>query len=57
MVELVDDVCTEPLPEGVRVYRTRMAGNLVASCDRCAYVCAYWECACELAHDCGEYLA
>jgi hypothetical protein len=57
MIELVEDVCTEPLPDGVRVYRSHMAGNLVASCDRCGYVCGYWECGCELAHDCGEYLA
>ena len=52
MIELDYDVCTEPLPDGMRVYRTRLAGNLVAECERCDKVFAYWECACELAHDC-----
>jgi len=51
MIEL-DDICTEPLPEGMRTYRTRLAGNLMAECERCDRVFAYWECACELAHDC-----
>jgi len=56
MIETIDDICTEPLPDGMRTYRTRLAGNLVAACERCDYVCAYWECACDLAHDCESDL-
>lgn len=28
------------------------AGDYIAKCSQCSYVCAYWECACELDHDC-----
>ena len=42
----------DKLPEGIRVYPGYLTGSAVASCDRCAYVCAYWEYACELVHDC-----
>ena len=51
-----EDVCTEPLPEGMRIHRTILAGNLVATCGRCGYVCAYWECVGELVHDCESDL-
>lgn len=30
-------------------------GTYRATCDNCSFVCAYWECACELEHDCEEY--
>lgn len=49
---LDDDTCTEPVPDGVRIYRSRMAGNLVATCDKCGHLWGYWECACDLTHDC-----
>jgi len=52
MIETMDETCNAPLPDGMRVHRTILAGNLVATCGRCGYVCAYWDCACELAHDC-----
>ena len=47
-----EDICAEPMPEGISIHRTILAGNLVATCKHCDYVCAYWECACELVHDC-----
>jgi len=53
MIELVEDTCMEPLPDGVRVYLGRFTGSPVAVCDHCDYMRGYWECACELVHDCG----
>jgi hypothetical protein len=47
------DECAEcTLPDGVRVYNSRMAGNLVATCDACGYLWGYWDCVCELTHEC-----
>lgn len=44
--------CESPaLPKGVNTYHS-LFGGYVASCDNCDYVCVYWECACELAHEC-----
>jgi len=42
--------CDAVLPDGVSV----SFGTAIASCERCSYRCAYWECACELRHDCAE---
>jgi hypothetical protein len=42
--------CGASLPDGVSV----SFGFAVATCSRCSYRCAYWECACELRHDCAE---
>lgn len=39
-------------PESVRLYHSRLGGNLVATCDVCGSVWAYWDCVCELAHEC-----
>jgi hypothetical protein len=30
-------------------------GGYTATCSKCNFVCGYWECACELQHDCGEW--
>lgn len=30
-------------------------GAFIAKCKKCNFVCAYWECGCELEHDCNEY--
>lgn len=46
------DVCNEPMPKGMTT-DYGMFGGYVARCENCAYVCAYWGCACELAHDCN----
>lgn len=46
-----DHVC-DPVPAGVSVGRSRLAGTLLAECAVCGWRCAYWECACDLAHDC-----
>lgn len=48
-----DGDCTVPLP--AKVYITQnMSGMPIANCRFCSYACAYWECACELEHDCEE---
>lgn len=39
------------VPHGVTVGRSRLSGTPVAKC-QCGWVCVYWACACELAHDC-----
>jgi len=46
------EVCTEPAPESIEFYNTRITGTGVASCKNCSFTCVYWECACELSHDC-----
>lgn len=55
MSNLLDDICcSDPkLPNGIRTYYAHLSGAYVASCDNCSYMCAYWDCACELAHDCA----
>jgi len=40
------------LPDGMLIYRSRIAGNPTAICTRCDYVCGYWEYNYELFHDC-----
>lgn len=51
-LELEEDFCCDAvLPPKVNVSR----GFAVASCDGCSFRCAYWECACELDHDCREF--
>lgn len=42
-------------PKSISTGHSRITGDYTASCNRCAYRCAYWECACELAHDCKDY--
>lgn len=43
--------CENPkLPNGVNV----TYGTAIATCSYCSYRCAYWECACELVHECNK---
>lgn len=43
------------LPAGIRISNARFTGNPIAECDLCGdFRCAYWECPCELVHDCQE---
>ena len=48
----LETCCDAGLPSGVVVGFSRFGGSYVASCENCGFVCAYWDCACELAHDC-----
>jgi len=47
-----DYCCDSGVPNGMRVYNSRIGGNLVAECATCTTVWGYWECACELVHEC-----
>jgi hypothetical protein len=40
------------LPNGMSYGVSRLGGGLVATCANCSFVCAYWDCVCELVHDC-----
>ena len=41
------------LPDGVEITRTHFTGQPLAVCYRCDdFRCAYWECPCELVHEC-----
>jgi hypothetical protein len=42
------------LPNGIVLTSARFTGNPIAQCEFCAYRCAYWECHCELEHECKE---
>jgi hypothetical protein len=39
-------------PANVYTMHTIIGGEYVAKCNGCDYVCAYWDCPCELAHAC-----
>lgn len=44
--------CENPqMPKGMKAGHG-LFGGYVATCENCNYVCGYWECACELNHDC-----
>ena len=46
--------CENPqMPKGMSA-GYGLFGGYVATCENCKYVCGYWECACELNHDCKE---
>jgi hypothetical protein len=43
------------LPEGVTITHAHITGQAIAECSRCEdFRVAYWECACELVHECVE---
>lgn len=50
---VIEVCCDNPvIPKGIQTGYARLSGAYVATCDNCDYVCAYWDCPCELAHDC-----
>jgi|688.fasta_scaffold1860513_2 DNA-directed RNA polymerase subunit RPC12/RpoP len=44
--------CGEPIPDGVEFYNTRITGEPRARCSHCDWVSAYWDCPCDLVHEC-----
>jgi hypothetical protein len=40
------------VPAGVCVVLTQWTGGPVARCQGCGFMCGYWDCVCELSHDC-----
>ena len=49
-----EDECTELAPESISFYSARMTGTGVAECKDCDFKSVYWECACDLFHDCND---
>jgi hypothetical protein len=46
--------CDSVAPKKIRFGFSQFGGSYNAYCDKCSFVCAYWDCACELEHDCKE---
>lgn len=46
--------CDSQGPKGMSFGMSSFGGAYVAKCSKCSYVCAYWECPCELEHDCNK---
>jgi hypothetical protein len=40
-------------PLSIATGYSQFGGEYIATCALCDYVCAYWDCGCELAHDCN----
>ena len=51
-LELAVFCCEADLPNGVSVGKAWLTGQFVATCAHSGFVCAYWDCPCELSHDC-----
>lgn len=50
-----EDECQEPAPKTISFYNARFTGGAVAQCSNCRFTSVFWECNCELEHDCDEY--
>lgn len=46
--------CDTELPKSVYFSNTRITGASIAECSACGFKSAYWECACDLVHECQE---
>lgn len=44
-------------PDSISTGHAHFSGAYVARCGLCNYVCASWDCPCELAHDCEKTFA
>ena len=53
IIEIEEWFCCEAKAPKKMYFKTTGAGY-ISSCSKCSYVCAYWDCACELRHDCNE---
>jgi hypothetical protein len=55
VLEIEEDFCCDvPAPKKIEFGFSHFAGMWRATCKNCSYVNSYWECACELEHDCEE---
>lgn len=50
-----EEDCTEPLPKKIKTGFSHFGGSYIASCTKCEFKSAYWECACDLIHDCKTW--
>lgn len=44
-----------PTPKKIEFYSSWMTNEPRAKCKKCTFVSAYWECGCDLTHNCKEY--
>lgn len=51
--EYEDEQCSEPLPANIEIYRATFGGHAVAKCKDCNFTSVYWDCVCELNHECN----
>lgn len=49
---LTDYECDEIAPSYITFYNARFGGHAVAKCENCSFTSVYWECACDLEHEC-----
>lgn len=55
-VDTMEWECCDAQPTTVMTYHhSQFGGAFNAYCNSCSFVCSYWECACELIHDCEAY--
>jgi hypothetical protein len=55
-IVLEEYCCANPvMPKNMKAGHG-LFGGYVATCTACDYVCGYWECACELQHECAGAL-
>lgn len=57
VLELLEEIeeelcCGAKYPKKVEIGFSHFSGMYRATCKKCSYVNVYWECACELEHDC-----
>lgn len=54
MTELTE-TCEAELRAGITISNAWITGQPVAECAGCKFTAVYWECACDLEHECEEY--
>jgi glucose dehydrogenase len=54
-VEAEEGHCSQLIQEGVFTYRSIWTGNLTANCETCDFKSEYWQCNCDLNHNCNEH--
>ena len=56
--EIATCECCVELQDTIETYHARICGSYVARCTTagCEFASAYWECGCELNHNCRDYM-
>jgi len=44
--------CDTELQYSVKIHTAHLGGHAVATCSECDFTCVYWDCACDLVHEC-----
>jgi hypothetical protein len=48
------ECCDTKAPKKISFGFSHFGGAYLAKCSKCSFTCGYWDCACELVHDCNE---